>query len=129
MNAGTVNGSVCQLMESVTIITEAGTSTVPMKPELYSFRGQTFCPPSGLILSGLFKFEKFSHMKMIQGPGPRAQGSRASLPEAVRRGAATAAIVVTRVGCAPAMPNAIEVQTFMQQSMTCKRADNAYPTI
>ena len=38
----------------------------------------------------------------------------ASLPEAVRRGAATAAIVVTRVGCAPAMPDADEVHTFMQ---------------
>ena len=36
------------------------------------------------------------------------------LQEAVRRGAATAAIVVTRVGCAPAMPNAAEVLTFMQ---------------
>jgi len=58
MNAGTVNGSICQLMESVTIITEKGTSTVPMDPSLYSYRGQTFCPPSGLILSGLFKFEK-----------------------------------------------------------------------
>ena len=37
------------------------------------------------------------------------------LQEAVRRGAATAAIVVTRVGCAPAMPDAVEVLTFMQQ--------------
>jgi 5-dehydro-2-deoxygluconokinase len=40
----------------------------------------------------------------------------ASLPEAVRRGAATAAIVVTRVGCAPAMPDANEVHLFMQNS-------------
>jgi 5-dehydro-2-deoxygluconokinase len=40
----------------------------------------------------------------------------ASLPDAVHRGAATAAIVVTRVGCAPAMPDAAEVQSFMQQS-------------
>ena len=39
----------------------------------------------------------------------------APLQEAVRRGAATAAIVVTRVGCAPAMPDAAEVLTFMQQ--------------
>jgi 5-dehydro-2-deoxygluconokinase len=38
----------------------------------------------------------------------------ASLPEAVRRGAATAAIVVTRVGCAPAMPDAAEVQSFIE---------------
>lgn len=40
----------------------------------------------------------------------------APLPEAVRRGAATAAIVVTRVGCAPAMPDAAEVQLFMQRA-------------
>ena len=38
------------------------------------------------------------------------------LQEAVRRGAATAAIVVTRVGCAPAMPDATEVHSFMQQA-------------
>lgn len=58
MNAGTVNGSICQLMESVTLIGEGGTKTVPMDASLYSYRGQTFCPPSSLILSGLFKFEK-----------------------------------------------------------------------
>lgn len=34
---------------------------------------------------------------------------------AVRRGAATAAIVVTRVGCAPAMPDVAEVQKFMRR--------------
>jgi 5-dehydro-2-deoxygluconokinase len=42
----------------------------------------------------------------------------AGLPEAVRRGAATAAIVVTRVGCAPAMPSAAEVRAFMQDFNT-----------
>jgi 5-dehydro-2-deoxygluconokinase len=36
-----------------------------------------------------------------------------SVPDAVRRGAATAAIVVTRVGCAPAMPSAAEVHEFI----------------
>ncbi len=40
----------------------------------------------------------------------------APLPDAVRRGAATAAIVVTRVGCAPAMPTAAEVQSFMKMA-------------
>ena len=40
-----------------------------------------------------------------------------SLPDAVRWGAATAAIVVTRVGCAPAMPDAAEVQSFMRQAI------------
>ncbi|MEO6609327.1 MAG: 5-dehydro-2-deoxygluconokinase [Aestuariivirga sp.] len=37
------------------------------------------------------------------------------MPDAVRRGAATAAIVVTRVGCAPAMPDTAEVLSFMKQ--------------
>ena len=40
----------------------------------------------------------------------------APLEDAVRRGAATAAIVVTRVGCAPAMPSTNEVHAFMQQA-------------
>jgi 5-dehydro-2-deoxygluconokinase len=37
----------------------------------------------------------------------------------VRRGTAAAAIVVTRVGCAPASPNAAELDKFMR--------DNALP--
>ena len=41
-----------------------------------------------------------------------------TVPDAVRRGSATAAIVVTKVGCAPAMPNAIAVHTFMQEYTT-----------
>jgi UDP-N-acetylmuramate dehydrogenase len=56
MNAGTVNGSICQLMESVDITTDDGTRTIPMETSLYSYRGQTFCPPSGLILGGVFGF-------------------------------------------------------------------------
>lgn len=41
-----------------------------------------------------------------------------TVPDAVRRGSATAAIVVTKVGCSPAMPNAIAVHTFMQKHTT-----------
>jgi 5-dehydro-2-deoxygluconokinase len=43
-------------------------------------------------------------------------GLAAGLPlqDAVERGAATAALVVTRVGCAPAMPHTNDVDTFMQ---------------
>jgi 5-dehydro-2-deoxygluconokinase len=32
---------------------------------------------------------------------------------AVRRGSAAAAIVVARVGCAPAMPTTVEIDAFM----------------
>ena len=42
----------------------------------------------------------------------------ADVPDAVQRGAATAAIVVTKVGCAPAMPDAIAVRAFMQKHTT-----------
>lgn len=37
------------------------------------------------------------------------------LPEAIRRGSAAAAIVVSRFGCAPAMPDASEVDAFIAQ--------------
>lgn len=57
MNAGTVNGSICQLMESVDVITVDGEQRIELNESLYSYRGQTFCPPSGLILGGHFKFE------------------------------------------------------------------------
>ena len=40
----------------------------------------------------------------------------APLSEAVERGAATAAIVVTRVGCAPAMPDTKTVLDFISQA-------------
>ena len=57
MNAGTVNGSICELMESVEVITEDGVREIRMEPSIYSYRDQTFCPPNGLILSGTFRFE------------------------------------------------------------------------
>lgn len=56
MNAGTVNGSTCELMESVDVLTPEGRKTVPMEPSLYGYRGQTFCPKGGLILGGVFRF-------------------------------------------------------------------------
>jgi 5-dehydro-2-deoxygluconokinase len=38
------------------------------------------------------------------------------LPQAVARGSAAAAIVVSRVGCATAMPTPDELDTFMNQT-------------
>ena len=48
-------------------------------------------------------------------PG-RAEGL--PLPECVRRGSAAAALVVTRVGCAPANPTRTELDTFMAETKT-----------
>ena len=39
MNAGTVNGSTCQLMASVDVLKRDGLQTIPMRPELYDYRG------------------------------------------------------------------------------------------
>ncbi len=57
MNAGTVNGSICELLETVDIATETGMRTVPMNASLYGYRGQTFCPPGALIVRGRFKMQ------------------------------------------------------------------------
>jgi UDP-N-acetylmuramate dehydrogenase len=56
MNAGTVKGSTCQWMESVEVMKPSGLATIPMRPELYSYRGQTFCAPGDVILGGTFQF-------------------------------------------------------------------------
>ncbi len=58
MNAGTVNGTICQLMESVDVLLDGGVRTIPMEESLYGYRGQTFCPPIGLILGGTFVFRR-----------------------------------------------------------------------
>jgi len=59
MNAGTVNGTVCQVLESVEVITpNEGRHTVAMEESLYGYRGQKYCPPGGLLLSGIFAFWK-----------------------------------------------------------------------
>lgn len=55
MNAGTVNGSTCQLMESVHLLKPDGELTQPMEPELYNYRGQRFCMPGDVILGGTFR--------------------------------------------------------------------------
>lgn len=58
MNAGTVNGSTCMLMESVDVIGPDGRKTIAMDESLYSYRGQTFCPRGSLILQGYFSFTR-----------------------------------------------------------------------
>ena len=55
-----------------------------------------------------------------------------SIEESVREGSATAAIVVTRVGCSPAMPNSRELKKFLNLHTIIKPSEvleNAYSTI
>ncbi len=56
MNAGTVNGSICQFAQTVRLLTPGGPSTVTMTPDLYAYRGQTFCGADTVIVEGVFHF-------------------------------------------------------------------------
>lgn len=58
MNAGTVNGSTCEFIESVDLVTPTGTVTVPITPALYGYREQRFCQPDDLILRAVFRFAR-----------------------------------------------------------------------
>jgi UDP-N-acetylmuramate dehydrogenase len=58
MNAGTVNGSTCQLMENVSVLKADGVHTIPMEESLFDYRGQSFCAPGEVILGGVFAFTR-----------------------------------------------------------------------
>lgn len=78
--------------------------------------GSVTISPAGEFASGIYRVVALKPT----GAGDGFMGgflaglaAGAALPDAVARGAATAAIVVGRVGCAPAMPDAGEVSAFM----------------
>ncbi len=56
MNAGTVNGSTCEFLESVDLMGPGGLRSEAVTPELYSYRGQSFCGLYEVILGGTFRF-------------------------------------------------------------------------
>jgi len=56
MNAGTTNGSTCELLESVDLITPSGHTTLTIDPSLYGYREQHFCGPDDVVLAGTFRF-------------------------------------------------------------------------
>ena len=57
MNAGTVNGTVGALLESVTIADASGLITIPVTETCLGYRSQRICPSGGLIVSGIFQFK------------------------------------------------------------------------
>ncbi|MBP8130912.1 MAG: UDP-N-acetylmuramate dehydrogenase [Candidatus Hydrogenedentes bacterium] len=57
MNAGTANGSTCQFLESVDILSPAGRAVIPLDPSRYAYRWQDFCAPGDVILGGGFRFQ------------------------------------------------------------------------
>lgn len=56
MNAGTVNGTICQFTETVILLTPSGFTTIAMAPELYGYRGQAFCGPDTVIVEAVLRF-------------------------------------------------------------------------
>jgi 5-dehydro-2-deoxygluconokinase len=77
----------------------------------------TFTPDFGFA-SGIFPVQAQKPMGAgdgFMGGLLAALGAGAGLEAAVRRGAATAAIIVAGVGCAPASPTAAELAAFMAE--------------
>ena len=58
MNAGTVNGTTCQFLESVVLATLDGVKRVGVDTSQYGYRGQSFCAPDELILESVFRFSR-----------------------------------------------------------------------
>ncbi len=58
MNAGTINGCICEWTEKVFLLTSDGKKEIEIKPELYSYRSQKFCSINELISSAIFHFKK-----------------------------------------------------------------------
>ena len=55
-----------------------------------------------------------------------------TIEKSVQNGSASAAIVVTRVGCSPAMPTSEELENFLKTNLIRKPSEvleNAYSTI
>jgi len=56
MNAGTVNGSVCQIASSIDTLKSDGLVHLPLTPDLYGYRGQSFCQGNSVIVGATFAF-------------------------------------------------------------------------
>jgi UDP-N-acetylmuramate dehydrogenase len=58
MNAGTIHGCTCELVESVDLITANGPTTFMMNPSAYGYRAQSFCRDQDFVLRAIFQFRK-----------------------------------------------------------------------
>ncbi|MCK5860867.1 MAG: UDP-N-acetylmuramate dehydrogenase [Candidatus Hydrogenedentes bacterium] len=56
MNAGTANGSVCELAVSVDLLEDKGVRRLPLTPDRYGYRGQSFCQGDTVITGAMFRF-------------------------------------------------------------------------
>jgi len=58
MNAGTIHGCTCEMVESVDLITANGPATFMMNPSAYGYRAQSFCRDQDFVLRAVFQFRK-----------------------------------------------------------------------
>ena len=56
MNAGTVNGSTCDMLRNVSLLGTGGIREIEITPEMYAYRCQYFCREEEIILRGEFEF-------------------------------------------------------------------------
>lgn len=56
MNAGTVNGAICDFLDSVLVFGPEGPRRIPMDAVLYGYRHQKFLRPDEVIAEGDFRF-------------------------------------------------------------------------
>ncbi len=56
MNAGTVNGSICDFLTAVLALGPEGPREIPLRPGLYGYRSQSFLRPDEVIAQGDFQF-------------------------------------------------------------------------
>ena len=90
---------------------------------------------SNSFKTGIFSFNKIKPT----GAGDafmwafiRSLASVNTIAKSVENGSASAAIVVTRVGCSPAMPTSEELESFLKTNLIKKPSEvleNAYSTI
>ena len=56
MNAGTVNGSTSQFLESIDVLRDGALVTLVADPAWFEYRTQQFCGPDDVIVRGTFRF-------------------------------------------------------------------------
>lgn len=57
MNAGTVNGAICEFTKQVSLLTPSGITELDIRPEFYGYRSQSFCKKDRIIISAKLAFE------------------------------------------------------------------------
>lgn len=57
MNAGTSNGSICNLLDSVDVVSDKGLRRLEVTSDMFDYRFQKVCSPEQVITGAVFRFE------------------------------------------------------------------------